>query len=60
MKTKIGMTVGLAVGTAFYEGIRHGLAGIDWTKVIVVPLITFALLLLVPSRWLEKKKGAGS
>ncbi len=58
MKAKIGMTVGLAIGTALYEAIRHGIAGIDWGKVVVVPLITFALLLLIPNRWLEKKKGA--
>lgn len=60
MKTKIGLAVGFAVGNALYQMTRPDFVRIDWADVVVVPLICFALLLLVPNRWLERKKGTGS
>ena len=57
MKTKIGLALGLAIGNALYQLTRPDSGRLDWADVVVVPLICFALLLLVPNRWLEKKKG---
>ena len=58
MKTKLGISLGMVAGIATYEAIKHGAEQIDWTRVVVVPLIAFGLLLLLPSRWFEKKKAA--
>ncbi len=60
MKTKLGIALGVAVATAIYEVARHGVSQIDWLRIIVVPAITFVLLLLVPGRWLETKKPSDS
>ena len=60
MKTKITMAVGVATGAAIYQAMRHSMEQIDWIRVAVVLVITFVLLLPVPSRFLERKKSSDS
>jgi len=60
MKLKLGIALGQGLGTAIYEALSHGVSGIDWPRAIFGAVVTFALLLLVPNRWLESQKGTGS
>ncbi len=60
MQKKIGFALILGGFSALKQMTRPDFVRLDWADVVVVPLILFALLLLVPNRWLEKKKGAGS
>ena len=56
MKTKLAMALGIAVGTVAYQLIRNGLAELDVVRSLVVALVAFAVLPLVPSRWLQKSR----
>jgi hypothetical protein len=58
MKTKITMAVGVTAGTILYQAMRHGMEQIDWGRVAVVWVISFVLLLAVPSRWLGRTKSS--
>jgi hypothetical protein len=56
MKTKIGLAIGLGMGTTIYEAIRHGIGEIDWTKVVFITLVSALVLLFIPTRVFEKRR----
>jgi membrane protein DedA with SNARE-associated domain len=60
MKTKIGIVLVLAGWSALDQMTQPDFVRLDWADVVVVPLIIFALLLLIPNRLFERRKGSGS
>jgi hypothetical protein len=57
LQVGVGMAVGSGSGTAVYQLARYGVAEIDWVRVLFVALATFAVLFLVPPKWLERARG---
>jgi hypothetical protein len=56
MRIKLGIALSSAVGTMIYEALKHGFQHIDWTRVAMVTVLTFLLILFIPARVFEKKK----
>ena len=54
MKIKLAMALGIAVGTTAYQVIRYGVSELDAARSFFIALVAFLVLLLVPSRWIEK------
>ena len=55
MKTKISSALGLGLGTAIYEVLKHGYGGIDWMKVVFVMIVSALIFFLIPKSMFEKK-----
>jgi high-affinity Fe2+/Pb2+ permease len=56
MKSKIGLIVGVGIGTALYQAIRYGFNDVDWSRAAFVSLFAAAIVLFLPRRWFEKNE----
>ncbi len=55
MKTQITLSVGLALGSAFYDLVTKGIDGVDFYKTAFIAAFSFIVLLFLPKRLLDKK-----
>ena len=56
MKFKLTMALGIAVGTTAYQVLRYGISDLDVARPFFIAVVAFLVLLLVPSRWIEKSR----
>jgi|GEM_PF-2329880 len=56
MKTKMTLALGIALGSGLYDLLSKGIRGIDFYEVGFTFIFGALCLLLVPDRFLTKKK----
>ena len=54
MKRALSIAVGIGIGDAIYQTMRHGVHGIDWVKVGFMFAFSALLLAIVPKPKPEK------